>query len=515
LPSDELRERAEKRVGTTLRERYLIDRVLGVGGMAVVYAATHRNRKRFAIKMLHPELSIHTDAKQRFLREGYVANTVEHPGAVAVMDDDVADDGSAFIVMELLDGIEVGTLAEDRGGKLPLRVVLGIADQLLAVLTAAHDKEIVHRDLKPANLFLLRDGTLKVLDFGIARLREAVASGPSAATQTGALLGTPAFLPPEQAAGRTREVDAQTDLWAVGATLFTLLTGEYVHVAENATQIVIASATKPARSLAEIMPGAPPRVVALVDRALAFEKSARFANAAEMREAVRSAYSALFGVQPTRESLESLLEHGGAAAVAKTASVPNLPTRTAHLPQQQRAQTAPAVTGPAPAPMSPLGAGGTTAQPVSSTQPKGQAPIHTGASGRKASALVPLVMGGVLVASLAVGGTLIATRHTSSNTAKPDTTTPLRPEVAPVVTPQAVVATAAAMTAVDQPSTPMTQIQAPVGQPTKKGDVVSTHATHAPTVTASATATASAAPACTWVNYTDENGIPQIKKVCH
>ena len=205
MSDDELLQRAQGRVGTTLKSKYHIDRVLGAGGMAVVYAATHRNKKRVAIKMLHPELSIHGDSKQRFLREGYVANSVDHPGAVSVLDDDVADDGAAFIVMELLSGEGVETVWEKRGGKLPADAVLALADQLLAVLEAAHEKEIVHRDLKPANLFLLRDGTLKVLDFGIARLREAVASGPSSATQTGALLGTPAFLPPEQAGGRMSE----------------------------------------------------------------------------------------------------------------------------------------------------------------------------------------------------------------------------------------------------------------------------------------------------------------------
>jgi serine/threonine-protein kinase len=94
----------EARLGQRLRDKYVLDRVLGVGGMAAVYAATHRNKKRFAIKMLHPELSIREDIRARFLREGCVANTVDHPGAVAVLDDDVSEDGAAFLVMELLSG---------------------------------------------------------------------------------------------------------------------------------------------------------------------------------------------------------------------------------------------------------------------------------------------------------------------------------------------------------------------------------------------------------------------------
>src|ERR1700691_6659961 len=106
---------AASRLGRVLRGKYRLDRVLGIGGMAVVYAATHRNKKKFAIKMLHPELSLRENIRTRFLREGYVANSVEHPGAVAVLDDDVAEDGSAFVVMELLDGSAVDTLWEKHG----------------------------------------------------------------------------------------------------------------------------------------------------------------------------------------------------------------------------------------------------------------------------------------------------------------------------------------------------------------------------------------------------------------
>src|ERR1700722_7506518 len=103
-PEDPLTARAQGRVGTTILGKYVLERVLGVGGMASVYVAVHRNNKRFALKMLHPELSLREDIRVRFLREGYAANSVGHPGAVAVMDDDVAEDGSAFLVMELLTG---------------------------------------------------------------------------------------------------------------------------------------------------------------------------------------------------------------------------------------------------------------------------------------------------------------------------------------------------------------------------------------------------------------------------
>ena len=214
-------------LGTVLRGKYRLDRVLGIGGMAVVYAATHRNQKRFAVKVLHTELSMRQDIRARFLREGYAANTVDHPGAVAVLDDDVSEDGAAFLVMELLEGASVEHLWEKHGYTLPVGAALTIAHQLMEILAAAHAKAIVHRDIKPANLFVTREGQLKVLDFGIARVRDAAISGAQA-TGTGLVLGTPAFMSPEQALAKSQEIDARTDVWAAGATLFTLLSGRNV-----------------------------------------------------------------------------------------------------------------------------------------------------------------------------------------------------------------------------------------------------------------------------------------------
>src|SRR5271155_852164 len=144
--SNELHARSSARVGTTLRGKYRLERVLGIGGMAVVYSATHRNQKQFAVKMLHAELSIREDIRTRFLREGYAANSLKHPGAVAVLDDDVAEDGSAFLVMELLEGEVLDRVWDKVGRRMPARVVLAIGYQLLDVLAAAHAKGIVHRD---------------------------------------------------------------------------------------------------------------------------------------------------------------------------------------------------------------------------------------------------------------------------------------------------------------------------------------------------------------------------------
>lgn len=290
---DVVTRRAEARIGTVLKDKWRLDKLLGVGGMASVYAATHRNGKRVAVKMLHPEISLDAAMRQRFLREGYVANKVGHRGAVAVDDDDTTNDGAAFLVMELLEGETLDARMRRKGGKLSQAEVLSAMDQVLDTLAAAHEQGIVHRDLKPENIFMTKDGVMKILDFGIARIREM--SGTSSATQTGSLMGTPAFMPPEQARGRWDDVDARSDLWAVGATMFTLLTGRLVHEAETPNEALVLAVTARARSLATIDPVVIPAVAALVDKALAYESEGRFQTAREMQAAGRAAYAAVEG----------------------------------------------------------------------------------------------------------------------------------------------------------------------------------------------------------------------------
>jgi serine/threonine protein kinase len=160
------------RLGTVLRGKYHLEALLGIGGMAAVYKATHRNQAEYAIKMLLPEYAANEELRARFLREGYAANSVKHPGAVRVVDDDVAEDGTAFLVLELLRGLACDELCAACGGRLPAEAACAIGLQALDVLDAAHAHGIIHRDIKPANLFVLRNGAIKVLDFGIARARE-------------------------------------------------------------------------------------------------------------------------------------------------------------------------------------------------------------------------------------------------------------------------------------------------------------------------------------------------------
>lgn len=289
---EEVEVRAQERVGTVLNSKWTIDRLIGVGGMAAVYSATHRNRSRVAIKMLHTELSLNRDMRDRFLREGYISNSVEHPGAVHVHDDDVAEDGSAYIVMELIEGESLEVRRIRKGGTLPINEVLSLMDQVLDTLATAHKNGITHRDLKPDNLFLDKSTVVKVLDFGIARLKEM--GSTSGATKTGSLLGTPAYMAPEQARGRWKDVDAQTDLWAIGATSFTMITGRLVHEGETVNETLAMAMSERAPPSREVLPEIPEPVAAWLDRSLAYDKADRYPDAASMQDALREAYEQSF-----------------------------------------------------------------------------------------------------------------------------------------------------------------------------------------------------------------------------
>ena len=279
-----LLEYAQRRVGTSLRGKYLLVRVLGVGGMASVYEATHRNGTRVAVKVLHGETAAIADVKRRFLREGYIANQIQHPGVVRIIDDDEDEDGTAFIVMELLEGRTLESEVTACGGRMPVERVVAITDALLSVLDAAHAAGVVHRDIKPDNVFLTFAGP-KVLVFGIARLAES-----SSATRSGQTMGTAEFMAPEQAGGQVREIDGRTDLFSLGAMMFTLLSGEFVQQnARTAIEYMVFTATKPARPIATAMPHIDPGLADVIDTALAFEKGRRWASAKQMRTALRAA----------------------------------------------------------------------------------------------------------------------------------------------------------------------------------------------------------------------------------
>ena len=292
---------AQARIGRVLDGKWTLERLLGIGGMAAVYAARHRNGARAAVKILHAELAKHTEIRERFLREGYAANRVEHPGAVSVLDDDVVKDGpdagAAYIVMELLEG----ELLEDRAarGQIPEPELLAIADSVLDVLEAAHAHGVVHRDLKPDNLFVLAGlpTRVKVLDFGLARIAEG-----RIMTRAGVALGTPAYMSPEQAAGRADEIDGRSDLFSLGAVLFRLRTGKRIHEAPNMIELVGKMAREPAPPIRTVERDVSPEFAGVVDRALSYGREDRYADAKSMRDEVRVALEILAPPLPSPKS---------------------------------------------------------------------------------------------------------------------------------------------------------------------------------------------------------------------
>lgn len=274
-------------IGEKLHGKWRLDELLGVGGVASVYAAMDRHGRRVAVKLMHPHWADEPTVRERFVREGYAANRVKHPAVISAFADGVTDEGLPFLVLELMDGRSVETELMVNG-PMPVDRVLDIADQVLDALGAAHDLGILHRDLKPDNLLLLNDGTVRLLDFGIARMRDPRADDPRL-TVNGRAMGTPGFMSPEQARGDWDQVDERTDVWSVGATMFALLTGHEVHQAEMQHELLVAAMTEPAPKIQELVPAIPDRVAMVIDRALAFRPEDRWGTAAEMQRNVQTA----------------------------------------------------------------------------------------------------------------------------------------------------------------------------------------------------------------------------------
>jgi serine/threonine-protein kinase len=265
----------DPRLGTEV-DRYTIVRLLGKGGMGAVYEARHaRLGRRVAIKFLLPELAARAEILRRFENEAVAAGGLEHPNLVAVIDLGRAPDGSPYLVMEFLEGEDCGRLVR-RAGPLPAARAVNVVLQACRGVAVAHDAGIVHRDLKPENLFVADAGDgsdqIKVLDFGIAKLRPVEGQ---AATRTGSTFGTTHYMSPEQARGAS-EVDARTDVWALGVVLYELLAGRRPFDGEQPLNIVhqILNAAPP--PLAEARPGLPRGLLAAVDRAMRKDVAERF-----------------------------------------------------------------------------------------------------------------------------------------------------------------------------------------------------------------------------------------------
>jgi len=328
---------AAKRIGATLRDKWVLEELLGVGGMASVYAARHKIGRRDAIKILHKKVAESDQLRARFEQEAHAVNAFRHPGVVEIRDVDTTEDGAPFLVMELLEGESLAQRL-DREHSLEPREMLDIAAQVLDVLAAAHARGIIHRDIKPDNLFLSKDVKVKVLDFGIARVRSA--DKRALTTKAGVTLGTMAYMAPEQARGE--EIDGRADVYAVGATIFRSLAGRIVHDVDSQAALVMRVIAHGAPRLRTVIPDIDPNIAAVVDRALAFELEDRYPDAATMLADVRAVldgkappYASTAPEIPERPRASSLFDETPSEVKGKPTVMP------AKL-QQQREQRAPA-----------------------------------------------------------------------------------------------------------------------------------------------------------------------------
>jgi serine/threonine-protein kinase len=222
---------------------YVIVSELGKGGMGMVYRAEHTKITRtVALKILLPQHSADPETVQRFFTEARAASSIDHPGTVEIYDFGIHPDGRAYLVMELLTGQSLGQLLQH--GPLPPLDAGAIVGQVVSVIAAAHARGIIHRDLKPDHIVLEPSETVpggfqvKLLDFGIAKMIFEQGSGPK--TQTGAMIGTPAYMSPEQCMGKS-DLDHRTDLYAIGCILFHALCGRAPFTSEHGTGMLIAA----------------------------------------------------------------------------------------------------------------------------------------------------------------------------------------------------------------------------------------------------------------------------------
>ena len=288
---DALPEATDPLIGRVLEGRYRVDALLGEGGIGRVYRAMHLKLDRpVALKVLHEVFRTSTDVRQRFEREAKTLSALRHPNIVTITDYGV-DDDMPFLVMELVEGRDLDRLLED-GGPIPIARVVGLMIQVLRSLAQAHGMGIIHRDLKPGNALLqvLPDGSdhLEVLDFGLAKFVDdapAAVSSPKL-TRAGTVVGTPAYMAPEQASGGI--CDARTDVYAAGVMLFELLTGELPFPMQDPAAMLRAHLVQTPPKLRSLRTDASPALEAIVDKALAKDPNERYADGSAMLTALES-----------------------------------------------------------------------------------------------------------------------------------------------------------------------------------------------------------------------------------
>jgi len=286
-------------IGTYIDGKYLIKRLIGEGGMGLVYEAEHVEiGRRVAVKVLHAMYTRQTEVVARFRSEARAATRIGHPHIIDVFDSGTTVEGAVYFVMEYLEGRDLSQLVEATG-PLPAQRAIAIAREICQALMAAHKAGILHRDLKPENVFLIeRDGKhdfVKVLDFGIAKTMEAVTDRVGRLTNPGVAMGTPEYMAPEQAAGL--QIDARADVYAIGAILYEMLSGRPPHEGAHIMEVLTRKATVAPTPLSVLRPDVPRDLESLVMRTLAISPELRPQSMLSMSQELGK----LSGATPTQE----------------------------------------------------------------------------------------------------------------------------------------------------------------------------------------------------------------------
>jgi serine/threonine-protein kinase len=406
--------------GAVLARRWRVGHKLGEGGMGEVFAAdavdasvaASAQAQRVAVKILRPEFVKDAHVRARFVEEGRTCTRLAHPNIARVIECAQSEDGTPFIVMELLDGVPLGAYTHS-GGRVPVAQAVPILQGVLAGLASAHAVGVVHRDLKPDNVMLTRDAsgafTVKVLDFGIAKVID-VAGGVGFRTRTGALLGTPAYMSPEQARS-ARDVDQRSDLWSAGVLLYEMLTGREAFPAQTdfaRLAAVLSVDPEPIDRIDPALAGLAP----VLGKAMKKERNERFATAQEMAQALAAAVPSLglrasgppqplarLPEQPARPREQSPLD-ARLPPGAEPGSLPNT------MPTAGGAPPLPSGSGPAPIPIISFGSPGSPGSPASPGVPRTGGSGDTLASGQGGPIITEAPPNVEIAASLPFSGTL-------------------------------------------------------------------------------------------------------------
>ena len=281
-------EHHEDYQGQTLDGRYLVERLLGEGGMGAVYEGRHLIvGRKVAIKFLHAEFAGREEIVKRFYREAQAAAAIRHKNIIDILDVGLSPRGEPYLVMEYLEGESLASML-GRVGRLDLPTAAAILEPTLLALRAAHEKGIIHRDLKPDNIFLAHNPdeapTVKLIDFGISKFSGD--AGRSRLTQTGSAMGTPAYMSPEQARG-DKAIDTRSDIYAMGVILYEVLTGALPFFGEHYNALLINVLTEAPRPPRDAFPEFPAEAEGLVLRALSKEPGDRPQTAMEFLDALK------------------------------------------------------------------------------------------------------------------------------------------------------------------------------------------------------------------------------------